>query len=451
MTTGLETNPFSSLPQVDKVLRNPELVSWERRLLPHVRTSVVQKVIEEARAKIKNGGACPPESELVALIIEKFSELLQPSLRKAINATGIVLHTNLGRAPIPESILKDLAQELSGYCTLEVDTDTALRGQRTHQIEEMLCALTGAEGALVVNNGASAVFLILNSLSLSKETLISRGELVQIGGGFRMPEILSQSGAILKEVGTTNITEVRDYEMGASEKTALVLKVHPSCFSVTGHTHAPSLSSLAETAHTRGLPLAVDWGSGSLQSRSGGEVSISEILGSGCDLLSFSGDKLFGASQAGLIVGKKEWIERLKKSPLYRALRIGKLDLFVLERTLRVHLGGDSSLVDQLLTSPLEKLLERSNRLCSALQKMGVPARTAPGKSPVGGGSTPTEELESVFIQIEVGNSEEAARNLSAFHTPIFVRKEKGVIALDLRTVFPADEALLLEGLSCLF
>lgn len=450
MTSATEKTDLSSLPQVDKVLKNPQVAAWEKRLLPGVRTRLVRAVIENARDSVKNDKECPDEKQIISEVLESFARILGPNLKRAINATGIVLHTNLGRAPIPQNILKDLAAELSGYCTLEVDTETAGRGERMQHIEEMLCALTGAEGALVVNNGAAAVFLILNSLSFGRETLISRGELVQIGGGFRMPEILLQSGAILKEVGTTNITELRDYESGVSDKTALILKVHPSCFSLTGHAHSPSLSSLSGFGSSKAIPLAVDWGSGSLQSREGGEVSIEEILADGCDLLSFSGDKLFGSSQAGMIVGRKVFINRLKKSPLYRALRLGKLDLFVLEATLRNHLSGEASLVDSLLKMPLSALEQRSTKLCADIQKMGLSTKKSFGKSPIGGGSTPSEELETVLIEIEVEDSEKAARALAAFRTPIFVRKEKGRVALDLRTVFPADEALLVEGLSCL-
>jgi len=314
----------------------------------------------------------------------------------------------------------------------------------------MLCALTGAEEALVVNNGAAAVFLILNALSLGRETIISRGELIQIGGGFRMPEILLQSGASLKEVGTTNITETRDYESAIGERTGLVLKVHPSCFSITGHTHAPSLRDLSGLCEKHGVPFAVDWGSGSLESRENSELAISDILKAGASVLSFSGDKLFGSSQAGIIVGKTRLLSLLKKSPLYRALRLGKLDLFVLEETLRKHLRGDSSLVDRLLKTPLSILEERSNKFISQLLTQNLSAKKESGRTPIGGGSTPSEELETVLITIPVQDSEHAARLLSSFCPPIFVRKEKKKVVLDLRTVFPADEALLLEGLKCL-
>lgn len=450
MTKPPTQNALATLPQIDKLLKHSEIAAWENRLILPVRTALLRKTLEEARVKIISGAAPPKEEDLIQEVLKKFSRLLRPSLRKAINGTGIVLHTNLGRAPIPKDILSQLDPELSGYCTLEIDTETAHRGKRALHIEEMLAALTGAEDALVVNNGAAAVFLMLNALSFGRETIISRGELVQIGGGFRMPEILLQSGAVLKEVGTTNITSLRDYENSVSDKTALILKVHPSCFSITGHTESPSLLQLSQAAHGRGLPLAVDWGSGALKSREGGELSIAEILNSGADLLSFSGDKLFGSSQAGIIVGKKEFVERLKKSPLSRALRLGKLDLFVLERTLQGHLAGEASLVDELLGLSLSDLESRADAFSKALQEAGVVVKKEKGLSPIGGGSTPNEELETVFLEMEVSDSEKAARELSSQTPPIFVRKEKGKIAIDLRTVFPEDEALLIKGLSSL-
>jgi len=446
----MSSTALANLPQVDKLLKSPSLTSWSDRLIPRVQTYVVRKTVEEARQEILSGQRAPTEEEITQRILERFSKLVCPNLKRTINATGIILHTNLGRAPIGKETLLQMAEELSGYCNLEVDTETTQRGDRTQQIEEMLCALTGAEAALVVNNGAAAVFLILNALSLGKETLISRGELIQIGGGFRMPDILLQSGACIKEVGTTNITELRDYESALNEKTALILKVHPSCFHISGHTHAPSLSSLSSLSKARGLPLAVDWGSGSLESRESGEVAISEILESGCDVLSFSGDKLFGASQAGILVGNQSVLGKLKKSPLYRALRLGKLDLFVLEETLRNHLSGKPSLVDQLLRLSLKELEERAERFVSQLVPRGIQAKKSAGKTPIGGGSTPSEELDSVCLEIAVGDSERAARKLAGLSPPILVRKEKGKITLDLRTLFPADEALLLEGLSCL-
>ncbi|NBT58322.1 L-seryl-tRNA(Sec) selenium transferase [bacterium] len=407
----MSSTALANLPQVDKLLKSPSLTSWSDRLIPRVQTYVVRKTVEEARQEILSGQRAPTEEEITQRILERFSKLVCPNLKRTINATGIILHTNLGRAPIGKETLLQMAEELSGYCNL---------------------------------------VLILNALSLGKETLISRGELIQIGGGFRMPDILLQSGACIKEVGTTNITELRDYESALNEKTALILKVHPSCFHISGHTHAPSLSSLSSLSKARGLPLAVDWGSGSLESRESGEVAISEILESGCDVLSFSGDKLFGASQAGILVGNQSVLGKLKKSPLYRALRLGKLDLFVLEETLRNHLSGKPSLVDQLLRLSLKELEERAERFVSQLVPRGIQAKKSAGKTPIGGGSTPSEELDSVCLEIAVGDSERAARKLAGLSPPILVRKEKGKITLDLRTLFPADEALLLEGLSCL-
>jgi len=446
-----QKSDFSQLPQVDKLIKHPELAAWSSQLLPQFRKGVIQQVLDEVRAAIKNDGMAFEEATLLKKIGEAFNALTAPALTRAINATGIILHTNLGRAPIGSQTLKNLQNELAGYCTLETDLETAGRGERTAQLESMLCALTGAEAALVVNNGAAAVYLILNTLSFGKETLISRGELVQIGGGFRMPDILRQSGAALREVGTTNITELIDYEKSVGPQTALLLKVHQSCFHLQGHTHSPALKDLAALAHKHQLPLAVDWGSGSLENRGEKELSIQELLHTGCDILSFSGDKLFGASQAGMIVGKRSWIQQLKKSPLYRALRLGKLDLFVLEDRIRNHLAGTPSPVQEFLDFPLEILKSRSDAFCKSLNEKGIRAETKLGYTPIGGGSTPDETLESCLIQVEVPDCEAAARKLAQFRVPIYVRKERGALLLDLRTVFPADEKILLEALQCLF
>lgn len=440
----------SKIPQVDKLLKHPQLQKWNEKLIPKVRASVVRKVLETARENIASLKAENDDILWIKKIESAYEALLAPAIIPAINATGIVLHTNLGRAPIGEFVLSALSSNLGGYCTLETDSETAARGERTAQLELMLCALTGAEAAVVVNNGAAAVFLMLNALSLGRKTLISRGELVQIGGGFRIPDILRQSGAHLNEVGTTNITELKDYQKAVDSETALILKVHQSCFHIEGHTHAPRLEALAELAHHHKIPLAVDWGSGSLKTRSDKELSIEEILASGCDLLSFSGDKLFGASQAGMIVGRRPWIEPLKKSPLYRALRLGKLDLFVLEDRIRNHLAGKPSEVEALLDIPLEALTQRSQEFSKRLEKQGIAAQIKKDFSPIGGGSTPDELLESCLLEIKVPDCETAARQLCRFKIPVYVRKEKGKVLLDLRTVFPNEEDTLLEALTSL-
>lgn len=437
-------------PQVNKLLTHPELEDWNQKLLPSVRAFIVRKVIAEARDQTSFNQTDFTESAWIEKVRRAYQEIIHPSLTRAINATGIVLHTNLGRAPIGTSSLKALQAELSGYCTLETDIETGKRGNRTDQVENMICALTGAEAALVVNNGASAVFLVLNALSMGRETLISRGELVQIGGGFRIPDILKQSGATLCEIGTTNITELSDYQKAVCSRTALILKVHQSCFHIQGHTHAPSLSSLSELASDHQIPLAVDWGSGSIKNRSEKEISITEILESGCDLLSFSGDKLFGASQAGILVGKRLWIDKLRKSPLCRALRLGKLDLFVLEDRLRSHLAGKPSEVDSMLEVSFEALKTRTEAFSKTLNKAGIASQIKTGLSPIGGGSTPDEEIESCLLEIAVSDCEGASRTLSQFKVPVFVRKEKGKLILDLRTVFIEQEPLLLEALLCL-
>jgi len=441
---------FSELPQVEKLLQNPSIEHFSPPLLKSVKAELIRHTLEEIRERIRQGKPCPSLEMIVEKCLQSFQQIFQPQLKKAINATGIVLHTNLGRAPLGESILLECAKELSGYCTLEVNTETASRGKRGEHLEEMLCSLTGAEAALFVNNGAAGVFLILNALSFQKEVVISRGELVQIGGGFRMPEILTQSGAVLKEIGTTNITHLKDYEKALNENTQLILKVHPSCFHISGHTESVSISDLSQLSKKNKIPLSVDWGSGSLTRRKGKEKSIQDILKEGADLLSFSGDKLFGSSQAGIVIGKKEWVSQLKSSPLYRAFRLGKLDLFVLEKTVALHLQGKLSVTDQLLQQSPSELDKRSDEFIRALHSVDLFATKSPGKTPVGGGSTPHEELDSILIRLKVKDSETAARTLSQATPPVFTRKDQGEIIIDLRTVFPEDEPTLIQALRCL-
>lgn len=442
---------FSGLPQVEKLLQNPLVRDFSPPLLKSVKAELIRQSLDCFRQEIREGNPCPTEDIILERCLENFKQILLPETQKAINATGIVLHTNLGRAPLGENVLKACTQELAGYCTLEVDTELAARGKRGEHLERMLCLLTGAEAALFVNNGAAGVFLILSALAFQREVLISRGELVQIGGGFRVPDILAQSGAFLKELGTTNITQLKDYENAVTKSTGLVLKVHPSCFHITGHTESVSISELSTLSRAKNIPLAVDWGSGSLTNRQGREKSVSEILREGADLISFSGDKLFGASQAGIIVGKKEWVTKLKGSPLYRALRLGKLDLFVLEKTASLHLQGELSLTDRLLQQSFSELENRAKEFVAALGKAGIQSKFDAGKTPVGGGSTPDEELDSVLIRIAIPNSEKASRQLARFSPPVFARKDQREIVLDLRTVFPEDEPTLIQALQCLF
>lgn len=442
---------FGQIPQVEQVLNDQKIKHWDSKISHSVRASLVRSVLAKVREEIKKGTQCPPAEEIVGQVEKKYQKAVEPSLKKCINATGIVLHTNLGRAPIYKKHLTSMAEELSGYCTLEIDTESASRGARTEKIEYFLKELTGAESSLVVNNNAAALFLILHTFAKNQEVLISRSELVQIGGGFRVPEILQESGAILKEVGTTNITTLGDYEKNISpQKTALLMKVFQSCFSVSGHVESPALAALSKVAKKTGIPFVIDYGSGALDRDAGGETCATDILRADPDLLCFSGDKLLGGPQSGIIVGRESMISKMKISPLYRALRLGKYDLFLLEKVLLDHLCEAKTLVDELLGESVQLLKIRAEKFSKVLGEKGISSLVVEGTTSIGGGTEPGVDLPSILVQIPVSDSESAARALSRNTPSVQVRKGKKYIQLDLRTVFKEDEALLLEALRCL-
>lgn len=445
----LKENPeYRKIPKVDALL-NHEAVFQSSGLSPRIKTLLVRKVLQEAREKMGKGEVT--EATFLKAILKSFEKTKKRSLEQAINATGVVLHTNLGRAPIGKDSLESMVKALSGYCTLEVDLEKNTRGSRTKHVEDLLCLLTEAESAAVVNNNAAAVFLILQAIAKKKEVLISRGEIVQIGGGFRIHEILEESGAKLVEVGTTNMTKVKDYEKKTSKETACLLKVHQSNFLITGHTESAPLESLKTLAAKKKIPLIVDLGSGGLKRRAEGDPDVGSLVKAGVDLICFSGDKLLGASQAGIIVGKKAWVQKIKTSPLYRALRLSKVDLFLLEETLLKHLKNEKTVTDELVEMSSEEIKKRAELFSKKLFSLSVPSAVVSGTSSIGGGTTPQEQLPTWLVEIPVEDSEIASRKLTSFSPPIFVRKKKKKILLDFRTVFLEDNETLLLGLKCLF
>ncbi|SMC00160.1 L-seryl-tRNA(Sec) selenium transferase [Thermanaeromonas toyohensis ToBE] len=450
-----------SLPAVHEVLKSPllaEAVSRDRMKAK----DCVRQVLERWRERILKENLKPPQVEILAAeAAELFSCLERPSLRRVINATGVVLHTNLGRALLSLPALEAIQECASHYTNLELDLNTGERGSRYTHVVDLLREITGAEAALVVNNNAAAVFLCLAALAAGKETIVSRGELVEIGGSFRVPEVMMQSGTRLVEVGTTNKTYLADYERAISPETALILKVHPSNYRILGFTHQVSTRELVSLGRKYNIPVMEDLGSGSFVDLSlyglHGEPTVQEEVAAGVDLLTFSGDKLLGGPQAGIIVGREALIRVIAKHPLNRALRIDKLTLAALEATLRAYRDPQRAREEiptlRLLTLPQEELERRAQKLYRLLKRSelpGVEIKLVQVVSQAGGGSLPLAELPSWGIAIRpLGlNAVELAARLRQGEPPVLTRIQDEAILLDLRTVLPGEEVDIVRALA---
>src|SRR4051794_11128239 len=409
------------LPSVDELARGVD---------DPLAVEAARQVVEEARAAIR-AGADP--GDLQAQLARELEGLRRARLRRTINATGVVVHTNLGRAPLAEEALDQLVRTARGYSNLEYDLDSGARGSRQDHVAGILRRLTGAEAALVVNNNAAAVMLALAALAEGREVLVSRGELIEIGDGFRIPDVLARSGARLREVGTTNRTRAADYERAIGPETAVLLRVHQSNFRVVGFTEQPSVSELAAVAARHGLPLVDDLGSGVLVQLEG-EPSARESLAAGADLVCFSGDKLLGGPQAGIVVGRAELVERLRRHPLQRALRADKLTLAALEGTLGLYLEPERAArevpVLRMLNEPLEAVRARAERLAASV---GGEVEETVGR--VGGGALPLAELPSCACAVE----ESLAARLRAGEPPVVGVVRDGRLLLDCRTLTDAE------------
>ncbi len=443
-----------ALPAVEELLQNHTLRAYERKVGRGVVLDAVRAALDAARADIRAGGGAPMPALLLDAITERIEQSIRPTLTRVINATGVILHTNLGRAPLSQDALQAIHDAATSYSNLEYDLDAGERGSRYIHARELLKKLTGAQAALVVNNNAAAVMFILRAFAQQREVIVSRGQLVEIGGGFRVPDVLSESGARMVEVGTTNRTRVADFENAVSEKTALLLRVHPSNFRVVGFTEEVTLAEMSALARKHNLLLADDLGSGALLETSAfglaHEPMPQESLSAGADLVAFSGDKLLGGPQCGIIIGKAELVARLEKHPLARALRVDKLTLAALQATLLHYLKNEAAQkipVWQMISANADALGKRAAPWAERWNKSGLAAQVIDTFSTIGGGSLPGETLPTRAVSLAVASPDALVAQLRANEPPIVARIENQRVVIDPRTVLPHDEGALLEGI----
>ena len=410
--------------------------------------NALRQAADGIRQQLRHGGAV---ADVAGAIIARAGELLSsagtPSLQRVINATGVIVHTNLGRAPLSETAARAVARLASGYTNLEYDLSAGARGRRDVHAERLLCRLTGAEAACVVNNNAAATLITLAALAAGREVIVSRGELVEIGGGFRVPDVMAQSGAILREVGTTNRTRAADYAAAISDRTAAILRIHPSNFRIEGFTERPTLEDLAGIARRFEIPVLEDLGSGHLDSgleTLRDEPGVMQTLRAGADVVMFSGDKLLGGPQAGIITGRQDSIERIRRHPLMRALRVDKMTYAALEATLEAHAAErlEDVPVLRMIGMSADGIRERTERMAEQLAGAGITAGVVAGFSTVGGGSVPGSKIPTWLLRIQ--RSDRSANTieglLRAASPPLIARIEDDAVVLDLRTVPAAED-----------
>jgi L-seryl-tRNA(Ser) seleniumtransferase len=438
-----------ALPSIEQLLRRPSL---QPRLaaVPRARAvAALRLAVERVRARLLSGAPRPFEDADVEAALRT---LATPHLRPVLNATGVVLHTNLGRAPLAPEAVARMAAVARGYSNLEYDLDEGERGSRYAPVIGLLTELTGAEDAIVVNNCAGAVLLVLAALAAGRECLVSRGELVEIGGGFRVPDVMRQSGAKLVEVGTTNRTRRADYAAALTPETGLLVKVHRSNFALVGFTEEASVAELAELGRSRGVPVFEDLGSGALVPLQGegltAEPTVRMAVEAGADVVAFSGDKLLGGPQAGIIVGRKALLARIRSHPLTRALRVDKMTVAALEATLELYRDGRPEAVPtwRLLSQRPDVLRARAERLRELLAAHGVPARVAAVSGQVGGGAMPLARLPSFACILSVGEAEVFLERLRSAEAPVIGRIMDGEAVLDVRCLEEEELGLVAEA-----
>lgn len=449
------------LPSITELLKHRLVESWKGTHPAGLIAESLRRAVAAVRRQVLDGVsevAVSPEAVLDRAA-RWLREATEPRIRHAINATGVILHTGLGRAVLPATVVDSIERELKGCCTLAVDRETGERAERDELIEPLLMELTGAEAATVVNNNAAATLLVLTALAASREVLVSRGQLIEIGGSFRLPEVMAQSGARLVEVGATNRTHLQDYEKAITENTAALMRVHPSNYRIIGFTAEVGLADLADLARRRGLPLIDDLGAGALIDLTPfglpREPTVRESIDSGADLVLFSGDKLIGAGQCGVIVGRRHWIQKLRKHPLMRALRVDKTCLMTLERTLPLFRDAERLRREhptyRMLTTSIETLESRGAVLQRLVADLAPPVRIeiGPGLACLGSGSLPTETLPSLEARVVVPGltADELQRRLRLDEACVFGRIQADRVLLDLRTVSDAEVSMVARAL----
>ena len=489
---------FRTIPSIELLRQRPAVRALEARFGAQATVAALRAAAGDARSAIAGGEtALSTEAAVIAWVesaaAAQLGEAFRPSLEAVINATGVIIHTNLGRAPLAASAIDRVVEVARGYSALEYDLERGARGRRDAHAEALLCRLTGAEAAVVVNNNAAATLLVLAALAAGREVIVSRGELVEIGGGFRIPDVMAQSGAVLREVGTTNKTRGTDVAAAISERTALILRVHPSNFRIEGFTERPSLTDLVTIGRKFNIPVAEDLGSGQLDQMTTGsrpdtvrmtsgltadtvprnsgltshihrvgiasEPSVQATIIAGVDVCCFSGDKLLGGPQAGIIVGRAALLDRIRRHPLMRALRVDKMTYAALDGTLTEYVAGRAAAtvpVQRMLTMTADEVRARAASVASALNALtGWHAGLVAGTSAIGGGSAPGVELPTWLVSIaQDGRSPDALEaQLRRLTPPVIARIEDGAVVLDLRTVMLEDDTrlvALLGGLSAI-
>jgi L-seryl-tRNA(Ser) seleniumtransferase len=451
---------FRVIPSIDQLRQRPFVAALERDHGATATVAALRHAANALRASIAaaHDDGSVNDAEAAAVRIESevrhyLTAQFRGSLRPVINATGVIIHTNLGRAPLPDAALQRLIDVARGYSNLEYDLAGGRRGSRSVHADTLLTALTGAEAAVVVNNNAAAIMLILTALGAGREVVISRGELVEIGGGFRVPDVMAQSGAVLREVGTTNRTRASDYGVATGPRTAMLLRVHPSNFRIEGFTERPTLEELVSIAREAQIPLVEDLGSGLLIDSVAWEPSVQASIRGGADLVCFSGDKLMGGPQCGIIIGRRDLLQQLQQHPLMRALRVDKLTLAALEGTLIEYLGGRATMtvpVARMIHLEAEAIEQRAQSLAERLHAAQWKVSLTTGASAIGGGSAPGVELPTVLVAItRAGVAADALeQRLRALDPPVIARIENDRVVLDLRTVLD-DQDHVLADLLC--
>ncbi|MEW6405886.1 MAG: L-seryl-tRNA(Sec) selenium transferase [Chloroflexota bacterium] len=440
-----------SLPSVDKLVNTSRGSAWVADYGRSLTVNAIRATLDEVRAAYRPGESLPRQDELLNKVADKLGFWVMPTLRAVINASGVIIHTNLGRAPMSEAALQAARRVSSGYSNLEYDLEKGGRGSRLLHAEALLTRLTGAEAALVVNNNAAAVLLALTALAHRRRVVIARSQLVEIGGGFRVPDVMKQSGAKLVEIGTTNRVHLHDYQQAIDEQPIkLVMRAHRSNFAIIGFTTEPALDEIVSAAHAADIPVLDDLGSGALLDTApfglAHEPMVQECLAAGADLVCFSGDKLLGGPQAGIIAGRSELVAKLKKHPLARAVRSDKMALAALSATL-LHYLKDEALSEipiwRMISAHQAQLQARAQGWVTSLKS----GKVLPGRSTVGGGSLPGESLPTFLLALDLPHPDRFLKSLRQNDPPIIGRIQDGLAVFDPRTVLPEQDEVLIKGI----